>query len=221
MVGMEIIMKSVLRIVCLMAMLSTVTYAQGPIQDGNKAMGDKADRKETFRKQRMERQKGTGGPFERAIRMLENRPEVAEHLGISESQVASLKRVRETSKENQKALQHARAQARKNLNKLMTSDQPSRSEVMQAIETLGQADTALKKEQMSTLLEIREILGKEVFRKIQQRTGQRDRSEMREKMRKRRAGMGQEEARPPFRRGPRGMGQDKSLPPPPPERTDD
>jgi Spy/CpxP family protein refolding chaperone len=160
-------------------------------------------------------------------RLLGNQ-ELLEQLGLEDQQIAALK---EVHREAQKAAIELRAEqelAQIDIKAQLESDEPDREAIMQAIGRAGEARTAMRQQQMGTLLTIREILGPEAWRDVKERMQDR----VRERVRMQRDRIGdrpgprfeRDTARPPVEGGgdrpqrrPRANRPDREQVPPPQE----
>lgn len=82
----------------------------------------------------------------------------AGRLGLDEAALARIRAVAAAARPERDARERALRDERQALRALLHADAPDRDAVMRQLERVGAAETALEKERMATLLEIRQLL---------------------------------------------------------------
>ncbi len=82
----------------------------------------------------------------------------AERLGLDEATLAQIEEIGEASRVAGEALGEAMHEARDELHELLRADDPERRAVLKAAERIGDAETALRKHHLGTMLDIRALL---------------------------------------------------------------
>jgi len=100
----------------------------------------------------------------------------AGRLGLDAAALARIRAVADAARPESERLEAAKREERQALWGLLSADAPDRDAVMRQVEKLGAADTALEKQRITTMLEIRELLTPEqraelvqIFRERKQR----------------------------------------------------
>jgi Spy/CpxP family protein refolding chaperone len=139
--------------------------------------------------------------------MLAHNPDLAKELGVTDEQIAALKTASYAHEQQTIKLRADFEAAQLEVRKLMEADTPDKAAVLAAVENAGKAGTELRKAQVSHMLQVREIVGKDVTKKL--------RAELRERMKERREerggagwGPGRGPRGPGMGRGPGGPGDD-------------
>ena len=117
-----------------------------------------------------------GHKSERLIGRLLRDSEFAEELGLSTSQVESIKEIHFEAKKNQIALRADVAQAKLEVHHLLGSAEPPQEQIMTAIEKSGQAQIALRKSDVGQLLQIRSLIGSDKWQQLRSQMHKRHRS---------------------------------------------
>jgi hypothetical protein len=126
--------------------------------------------------------------------------EVLEDLGISEGQRAELQSALTETRKKAIKLKAEHEVAEVELHQLLRSDAPDQDAVMKAVEEVGRTQTALRKVAVAQQLKVKEILGADKVRQLDQR--------MRKRAREHFGGKGERGSRGPgaAREGRRGRG---------------
>ena len=111
-------------------------------------------------------------------RALDN-PKLVEKLGLDSEQVKSLRELGYEAKKRDIDLRAAAAQARLEIRRLLSQDEPNEEAVMSAIDQAGAATTALQKSHIKHMLEGRAVVGNETWRKMHQTLRHKDQKGMR------------------------------------------
>lgn len=103
---------------------------------------------------------GRGGPHGRWRRppfdaVLERE---AARLGLDDAALARIRAVADAARPESERLEAAVRDERGALHRLLSTDTPDRDAVMRQVEKIGAADTALEKQRIATMLEIRQLL---------------------------------------------------------------
>lgn len=168
--------------------------------------------------ERMAARDGQGQPArEMVLRAVLQNPELAAKVGLSEDKVKAIREAAFAQREQMVKLRSEAELSRMQVEKLSSADKVDKDAVMKAIDAAGQAEVAIKKAEVGFELQVKEMVGPEVIKKI--------RETMKEHLAERRANAGGEggEGRGEFRRPNAGGGrpqapwmQDKMEAPPAP-----
>jgi hypothetical protein len=98
-------------------------------------------------------------------------PHVVEKLGLSKDLVEKIQDMTFDSNEQLITLEADLKRAQLALDKLLRSQNPSESAVMQQVETVGRAETAVRKNRISLMLQIKRLLGPDTWQKLEAEMG--------------------------------------------------
>lgn len=196
--------------------LAAVAWAEGPEQmEGD---GPRPPMRERMAERMGEREGGGQPGREMALRAVLQNPELAAKVGLSEEKVKAIREAGYAQREQLVKLRSEAELSRMQVEKLSSADKVDKDALMKAIEAAGQQEIAVKKAEMAFQLQVKEMVGPEVMKKI--------RETMKEHLAERRAQAGGPggEGRGEFRRPNAGGGdrpqapwmQDKMEGPPPP-----
>ena len=121
-------------------------------------------------------------------RLLQN-PAVVKELGLSDSQVESLRNVQYEARKRQIKLQAKVADGRLEVQHQLGGDNPDEGAIMEAIERAGEAQIKMRKATIRQMLEGREILGDEKWKQMKQMMHKRMRPHSARRREGRREGM--------------------------------
>lgn len=195
--------------------LAAVAWAKGP--EPMEGDGPRPPMRERLAERMGEREGGGQPGREMMLRAVLQNPELAAKVGLSEAQVKSIREAGYAQREQLVKLRSEAELARMQVEKLSSADNVDKDALMKAIEAAGQQEIAVKKAEMAFQLQVKELVGPEVMKKL--------RETMKEQFAERRAKGGPEgEGRGEFRRPNAGGGdrpqapwmQDKMEGPPPP-----
>ena len=195
--------------------LAAVAWAEGP--EAMEGDGPRPPMRERMAERMAEREGGGQPGREMLLRAVLQNPELAAKVGLSEAQVKTIREAAYAQREQLVKLRSDAELGRMQVEKLSSADQVDKDALMKAIDAAGQQEIAVKKAEMAFQLQVKELVGPEVMKKL--------RETMKEQFAERRAKGGPEgEGRGEFRRPNAGGGdrpqapwmQDKMEGPPPP-----
>ncbi len=110
-----------------------------------------------------------GGPPEGGlIGMVLDHPDAAKQAGVTEEQMAELKKIRAAGEKAGIQLRSNVDLARQEVRTLMDADTVDKKAVMEAVEKGGQAMTELRKAEIGQAIEARALLGKDTVAKLRE-----------------------------------------------------
>ncbi len=194
--------------------LAAVAWAEGP--EPMEGDGPRPPMRERMAERMGDREGGGQPGRELLLRAVLQNPELAAKVGLSEAQVKTIREAAYAQREQLVKLRSDAELARMQVEKLSSADKVDKDALMKAIDAAGQQEIAVKKAEMAFQLQVKELVGPEVMKKL--------RETMKEQFAERRAKGGPEgEGRGEFRRPNAGGGerpqapwmQDKMEGPPP------
>lgn len=109
-------------------------------------------------------QRGAG----HALQALAHNPELAKELGVTEEQIATLQAAHYENEKNEIKLRGNKDLARLEVKKLLKADTVDKEAIMAAVDTAGQASIELRKAQIGFMIQVKEVLGKDVLQKLRE-----------------------------------------------------
>jgi hypothetical protein len=99
-------------------------------------------------------------------------PHVVEKLGLSKDLVQRVQDLTFDANEQLIALEAELKRAQLALDKLLRSSNPAESAVMQQVEVVGRAETAVRKNRIGLMLQIKRLLGPDTWQKLEAEMGE-------------------------------------------------
>lgn len=152
--------------------LASLAFAQGPKGGANGpqcAIGQGGGAGEPGMQRGMEKR---GGPGEHLLRALEHNPELAKEVGVTDEQIAALKKAQYDNEKTMIRLRSDADLARLEVKNLMQADKVDKAAVMAAVDNAGKVMIELRKAQIGAAIQAKEILGADTMEKIHAKMGQ-------------------------------------------------
>jgi hypothetical protein len=99
-------------------------------------------------------------------------PHVVEKLGLSKDLVKRVQDLTFDANEQLITLEADLKRAQLALDKLLRSENPAESAVMQQVEVVGRAETAVRKNRIGLMLQIKRLLGPDLWQKLEAEMGE-------------------------------------------------
>lgn len=112
-----------------------------------------------------QQEQSDGGDEIILARALDN-PKVMEKIGLNDEQVKSLQELSYAAKKRHISLRAEVSQAKLEVRRLLSQDEPNEDAIMLAIDVSGKATTALRKSHVKHMLDGRALVGKETWRDV-------------------------------------------------------
>ena len=107
-----------------------------------------------------------GGPGLQCVRALVHNPELAEAAGISTEQVDKISEIAYEAEKKNIMLRAAEKEAHLELRHAMMTG-ADRADVLAAVDAQSTAEAAVKKAEIETMLDVRDVIGKDAMEKLQ------------------------------------------------------
>ena len=109
-----------------------------------------------------------------------------QELGLDDDTLSQIKEIRRGSRDSKLDLEYKIKKAKNALKDLLSEDNPRESEVMDAVEEVGELETTMRKSRLRTMLKINALLTPEQRTKFRQFQRERKAQKREKKMKKRR-----------------------------------